>query len=135
MGAIVSHFKALKASRYFQEAVELEKNGNLSFAVNRARKGLHVLSLPTVNRSRSAAGAVLSQLTLFIEYHAPSLGQAGANESDLKSCHFYISDLNRTDPKNEYAEWLGYIEKRLGHAPTDRISFSPDRPLRSGFFE
>ncbi len=117
MGAIVSHFRAVKAAKYFHQAVELEQNGNLSEALSKARKGLQTLSLPIVDRSNPAAEAALAQLTLFVEFHAPSQGQAGASEEDLTCCHLYLGKLHRTDPQIDYSDWLEHIEKKLGYVP------------------
>ena len=118
MGRISSYLKAIRASRYFGEALKCEKKGCLEKSLKKAHDGLNILSSSGVMRNSPAESSVLVGLTILVEEVSNKLHCVGACEKDLVDTYLSIKDLEGTEIFNEYIDWLQYIENKLGYVPT-----------------
>jgi len=117
MGALSSYYKAFKASGCFGAALKAQKKGSNKKALEKANKGLQLLSLPGVIRSNPAEASVLVSLTILVEQIAYKTSQQGANTQDLCDTYILIKDNLDNGAFEEYEEWLPYITKKLGYEP------------------
>ena len=115
--AIGSYFKALRASGCFGSASRLHGKGKDKKALEKAKKGLHLLSLPGVTRTNPAEASVLVHLTMLAEQIAYKSSEQGASKNDLHDTYIFIRDNKNNEAFHEYEEWLPYIIKKLGYEP------------------
>ena len=117
MGALVSYFNSLRASAYYGAALKQNRKGNYKKALEKAEKGLLILSKPKVVRTHFSAASVLMHLTMLVEQISHETATNGACEKDLSDTYLIIKDQVENNISQEYAEWLPYITSKLGYEP------------------
>ena len=109
---ILSFIAAFRASGALGSALRLQKRGNLSAALEVARRGLVLLSAAYVVRSGAAESSGIVNLTILVEELALETKSQGASFTDVRDTVKLLKQLGQSAPP-ALSAWLPYLEGRL----------------------
>lgn len=111
-----SRLAAYRASALLGRTLKLRRENRPDEALGVARKGLHLLAAPGVQRHHGPEGSVLLGLTINAEELAQECGQPGADEDDIRDSYHFLRGLHPGGSEaiqEMHRRWLPYFEARL----------------------